>query len=95
MLVVSIIASTLVVTQQGWFNGCSGLYAIPQPFSSVLDLSPTGYGWFFLGVAVGLCVIVLILRRPDDVVAMGAAPAGDAREPRGGRVAGHTCEVRV
>jgi branched-chain amino acid transport system permease protein len=58
MLVVSIIASTLVVTQQGWFNGASGLYSIPQPFASGLNLSPNGYGWFFVGITVGLCVVV-------------------------------------
>ena len=60
MLVVSIIASTLVVTEQGWFNGSSGLYAIPQPFSAVLGLSPTGYDWFFLGLAAAITIIVLI-----------------------------------
>ncbi len=58
MLVVSIIASTLVVTQQGWFNGASGLYSIPEPFASSLNLSQTGYGWFFVGITVGLCMVV-------------------------------------
>ncbi|MDE3130851.1 MAG: branched-chain amino acid ABC transporter permease, partial [Acidobacteriota bacterium] len=58
MLVVSIIASTLVVTQQGWFNGASGLYSIPQPFAGGLNLRPTGYGWFFVGVTLGLCLVV-------------------------------------
>ena len=32
MLVVSIIAATLVSSEQGWFNGGQGLFAIPQPF---------------------------------------------------------------
>src|SRR5439155_15642927 len=32
MLVVSIIAATVVVSQGGWFNGQQGLAAIPKPF---------------------------------------------------------------
>src|SRR5579863_3763276 len=60
MLVVSIIASTLVVTQQGWFNGSSGLYSIPEPFASSLNLSQIGYGWFFVGITLGLCLIVYL-----------------------------------
>ncbi len=34
MLVVSIIASILVVSQGSWFNGQSGLAAIPKPFQA-------------------------------------------------------------
>jgi branched-chain amino acid transport system ATP-binding protein/branched-chain amino acid transport system permease protein len=51
MLVVSIIAATLVSTEQGWFNGNQGLFAIPQPFVTTLGLSIAGYDWFFVGVA--------------------------------------------
>ncbi|HXJ25494.1 MAG TPA: ATP-binding cassette domain-containing protein, partial [Streptosporangiaceae bacterium] len=47
MLVVSIIAATLVSTEQGWFNGNQGLFGIPQPFAASLSLSITGYYWFF------------------------------------------------
>jgi len=42
MLVVSIIAATLVVTEQGWFNGGQGLFGIPQPFVASLNLTITG-----------------------------------------------------
>ena len=60
MLVVSIIASTLVVTQQGWFNGASGLYAIPRPFEAQLNLSPTGYDWMFVIMTLTLCALVYV-----------------------------------
>jgi ABC-type branched-subunit amino acid transport system ATPase component/ABC-type branched-subunit amino acid transport system permease subunit len=50
MLVVSIIAATLVSTEQGWFNGNQGLFGIPQPFASSLRLSIAGYDWFFVAV---------------------------------------------
>jgi ABC-type branched-subunit amino acid transport system ATPase component/ABC-type branched-subunit amino acid transport system permease subunit len=52
MLVVSIIAATLVSTEQGWFNGNQGLFGIPQPFASSLRLSIAGYDWFFVVLIV-------------------------------------------
>ena len=60
MLVVSIIASTLVVTNQGWFNGNAGLYGIPQPFASTLNLSVTSYGWFFVGLTAVVTGLVYL-----------------------------------
>ena len=54
MLVVSIIASTLVVTQQGWFNGSAGLYGVPHPFSGILNVPFT--------------TLRLVLPRPDAAV---------------------------
>ena len=56
MLVVSIIAATLVSTEQGWFNGNQGLFAIPQPFASSLGLSIVGYDWFFVGVCAAMAL---------------------------------------
>ena len=47
MLVVSIIASTLVLTQGSWFNGQNGIAAIPKPFESKLNLAEVQYGWFY------------------------------------------------
>jgi branched-chain amino acid transport system permease protein len=38
MLVVSLIASTLVLTEASWFNGQNGIAAIPKPFQSRLNL---------------------------------------------------------
>ncbi len=59
MLVVSIIAATLVTSEQGWFNGGQGLFAIPQPFSGRLNLGISGYDWFFLGLVAVFAAVVL------------------------------------
>jgi len=59
MLVVSIIAATLVTTEQGWFNGNQGLFGIPQPFAGTLSLGITGYDWFFVAVTLGLALLTL------------------------------------
>jgi branched-chain amino acid transport system permease protein len=61
MLVVSIIAATLVSTEQGWFNGNQGLFAIPQPFNSALNISIVGYDWFFVGLGAAFAVTVWFL----------------------------------
>jgi branched-chain amino acid transport system permease protein len=61
MLVVSIIAATLVVSEQGWFNGSQGLFGIPQPFNTALKLSITGYDWFFVGLTAGVAALVLFV----------------------------------
>jgi branched-chain amino acid transport system permease protein len=59
MLVVSIIAATLVTTEQGWFNGNQGLFGIPQPFAGTLSLGITGYDWFFAALTLGVAVLAL------------------------------------
>ncbi len=61
MLVVSIIAATLVVTEQGWFNGSQGLFGIPQPFAATLNLSITGYAWAFAWITAVIAILVLLL----------------------------------
>lgn len=60
MLVVSIIAALLVTTEQGWFNGNQGLFQIPQPFSTGLNLDITGYDWFFVGLTAVAAVLTLL-----------------------------------
>jgi branched-chain amino acid transport system permease protein len=58
MLVVSIIAAILVVSQ-GWaFNGQQGLAAIPKPFGDQLNLDLIGYGWFYVGLTAVTVLIV-------------------------------------
>lgn len=39
------------------FNGYNGVFGLAQPFNDILNLSPTDYPAFFLG----LCIVVLIL----------------------------------
>ena len=58
MLVVAIIAATLVSAEQGWFNGNQGLFGIPQPFASSLNLSIVDYDWFFVGVTAAIAAVV-------------------------------------
>jgi branched-chain amino acid transport system permease protein len=59
MLVVSIIAATLVTSEQGWFNGNQGLFGIPQPFAASLGLGIDGYYWFFVAVTAGAALVAL------------------------------------
>jgi branched-chain amino acid transport system permease protein len=61
MLVVSIIASTLVVSEQSWFNGNQGLFGIPQPFAGSLNTTPAGYDWFFVALTAGVALLVLFV----------------------------------
>src|SRR6266436_4569715 len=61
MLVVSIIAATLVVTEQGWFNGGQGLFGIPQPFVASLNLTITGYQWAFAGITALIALLMLFV----------------------------------
>jgi branched-chain amino acid transport system permease protein len=61
MLVVSIIAATLVTSEQGWFNGNQGLFGIPQPFAASLSLGVNGYYWFFLAITAGVATLALVL----------------------------------
>ncbi len=61
MLVVSIIASILVVSQGSWFNGQSGLAAIPKPFQAQVGYSLVGYGWFYVALTAAVVVVVYFL----------------------------------
>ena len=64
MLVVSIIASTLVVSQASWFNGQNGIASIPKPFNGALNLDLIGYGWFYVALtAVTVLFVYLIVHR--------------------------------
>jgi branched-chain amino acid transport system permease protein len=58
MLVVSIIAATLVVSQGSWFNGNNGLAAIPKPFSGSVGLGLVDYGWFYVGLTAVTTLLV-------------------------------------
>lgn len=61
MLVVSIIASILVVSQGGWFNGQNGLAAVPKPFQNAVGYDLVGYGWFYVGLTAVVVVLVYVL----------------------------------
>jgi branched-chain amino acid transport system permease protein len=61
MLVVSIIASILVVSEGGWFNGQSGLAAIPKPFQAKVGYDLVGYGWFYVALTAAVVIGVYFL----------------------------------
>lgn len=61
MLVVSIIASILVVSQGSWFNGQSGLAAIPKPFQNQVGYGLVSYGWFYVALTAATVVLVYFL----------------------------------
>jgi branched-chain amino acid transport system permease protein len=61
MLVVSIIAGLLVVSQGGWFNGQSGLAAIPKPFQSSVGSDLVGYGWFYVALTAAVALVVYLV----------------------------------
>jgi branched-chain amino acid transport system permease protein len=58
MLVVSIIAATLVVSQGSWFNGQNGLAAIPKPFAKSVGTGLVSYGWFYVALTAGTMLVV-------------------------------------
>jgi len=61
MLVVSIIASTVVLTEGWLFNGMNGIAAIPKPFQSRLSLGEIQYGWFYLAMTAIVVLLVYLL----------------------------------
>jgi branched-chain amino acid transport system permease protein len=61
MLVVSIIAATLVISQVSWFNGAGGLAAIPKPFANQLkNYDLVQYGWFYVGLTAVIVLVVYV-----------------------------------
>lgn len=57
-LVVALIATDLAESQSGLVNGTAGLFQIPEPLSSELNLSSIGYQWFYVGLAAAICLLV-------------------------------------
>jgi branched-chain amino acid transport system permease protein len=62
MLVVSLIATSVATNQVRLVNGPNGLALVPKPLSTLVNLSPIGYQWLFVGItaAVGVCVYWLV-----------------------------------
>jgi branched-chain amino acid transport system permease protein len=70
-LVISLIASGIATNQVGLVNGANGLYGIPQPLSSVLNLPTVQYDWFYVGLTAVICVLVWLLTRRITTSPMG------------------------
>jgi branched-chain amino acid transport system permease protein len=60
MLVMSLIATSVVTNQEGLFNGPNGLSIVPKPLASVLNLSVSGYQWFFVALTGLFCLLVYL-----------------------------------
>jgi ABC-type branched-subunit amino acid transport system permease subunit len=63
MLIVSLIATELASSETQLVNGAAGLYSIPQPLSTQLNLSPVGYQWFYLALVAAIALIVYLFVR--------------------------------
>ena len=57
MLVVSIMASYVVVNDIALFNGSAGVALVPEPLADRLNLSMIGYQWFYVGITLLICLI--------------------------------------
>lgn len=56
-IVLSIIATSVVGIEQGWFNGPTGLAGIPQPLSAQLSsLTPQAYSWLYVAFTGVVCL---------------------------------------
>lgn len=71
MLVASLIATTVITNQVGWFNGPNGLALVPQPLASLLKLSRANYQWFFVWLTAIICLIAFVLVRNITVSPLG------------------------
>jgi len=58
MLVVSLIATSVAINQVRLVNGPNGLALVPKPLASLVNLSPIGYQWLFVGLTAVVCVCV-------------------------------------
>ncbi len=60
MLILSIMASYIVVNDIALFNGSAGLALVPEPLSEQLQLSLIGYQWFYVGLTAVVCLIAYV-----------------------------------
>jgi branched-chain amino acid transport system permease protein len=57
MLVISVIATTIAQGDTGLANGTAGLALIPRPFHGLGGLSPTAFGFAFVGISAGFLLL--------------------------------------
>lgn len=70
-LVLSLIATGIATNQISLVNGANGLSGVPQPLSGVLQLSTTGYDWFYVGLSAVMCLIAWRFTRRISTSPMG------------------------
>jgi ABC-type branched-subunit amino acid transport system permease subunit len=70
-LVISLIATGIATNQINLLNGANGISGVPQPLSGVLQLSTTGYAWFYVGLAAVICLLAWRFTRRITTSPMG------------------------
>jgi ABC-type branched-subunit amino acid transport system permease subunit len=70
-LVISLIVTGIATNQVGLVNGANGLYSIPQPLASVLNLPPAQYAWFYVGLTAAICLLAWVITRRITTSPMG------------------------
>ncbi len=63
LLVFAVMANLLVTNMGGLLNGPAGLALVPQPFASLLHLSPLGYSYAYVVLCVVVCAIAYVFVR--------------------------------
>lgn len=61
MIMVSVIATSIVESQGGLFNGSQGIAGVPKPFGGFLGLGIVQYGWFFVGLTSVFCALTFFV----------------------------------
>ena len=70
-LVISLIVIGFATNQVGLVNGANGLSGIAQPLSSVLNLPPLQYAWFYVGLTAAICLLAWLFTRRITTSPMG------------------------
>jgi ABC-type branched-subunit amino acid transport system permease subunit len=63
MLVISVIATTIAEGDRGLVNGSPGIALIPRPFHSLDSLSPTAFGYAYVGISAAFLLITYVIVR--------------------------------
>jgi branched-chain amino acid transport system permease protein len=61
MLVISLIATTVVVSFPALLNGPAGISLVPAPLGTLINSQSLGYGWFYVGMTMALVVAVFVV----------------------------------
>jgi len=63
MLVISLIATTVVVSFPGLLDGSAGISLVPAPLGTLINSLSIAYGWLYVGMTTVCCVAVFVVTR--------------------------------
>jgi branched-chain amino acid transport system permease protein len=72
MLVLALVANSLIGAETGWFNGPTGVEAVPAPFGN-LNVSLYSYHWVFLALTAVCCIVAWWIARGISRAPLGRA----------------------